>query len=107
MTVRRSHQDDPLAPAISAGDIVAAWAVAGLIALGVAVAAPEGARQDPRPVANTVVAALTEARALDGFENAADRAATLAGTDDGAGAAERPDQPARPPASIARAMSPH
>jgi hypothetical protein len=105
MAVQRRHQDDPVAPAISAREILMAWVVAGLIALGVMVVAPDGARHDPSPVANTVVAGLAEARALDGFENAADRAATVAGTDDGTVPADRPV--VRPPAAIAHAASPH
>jgi hypothetical protein len=79
-------------------ELAAAWAIAGAIALAVFLAAPSGARPTPPPVSvHDAVAGI----AADGFENAADRAATLAGSEGGPTVAALPDAPAESPAVIA------
>jgi hypothetical protein len=103
------RRDDPPLPTIAAQELLAAWAVVGLIALGILVVQPGGSHLDPSALATTAAASGSgaSAAALDGFENAADRAATLAGTEADPVAAGQADEPAPPPASFASAQRWH
>jgi hypothetical protein len=66
---------------ISLRDVAAAWVCVGALALGAFVVAPSGPRGEVRATGTSPIA-VGMARsdiAPDGFEDAADRAATLAG----------------------------
>ena len=96
----RHRRDAPLHPTISVRELAVAWVLVGAIALGVIVAQPAPPRADGWALmAQAATPAPPRDPTQDGFEDAADRAATLAGTEDAPAAS--PHAPARPPASIA------
>ena len=98
------RRDDPPLPTIAAQELLAAWAVVGLIALGILVVQPGNSHPDLSAVATQAMASGSSGgAALDGFENEADRAATLAGTEDDPVAAGRANASVQAPTSIARA----
>jgi hypothetical protein len=100
---------------ISTREILVAWACCGAIALGVGALAPGDPCDAPTIAAAPIVDAASRDPSLDGFEDAADRAAALAGTDAAPAAeparsrvatqhvaahrasCEMSDRPARPP----------
>jgi hypothetical protein len=108
VAMQHRRADPPIATT-SVQEIVAAWAVTGMIAFGVLVVAPGGTRPTPsaEPMREAAAGLTGSGAALGKFESQADRAATLAGSDDGAVAGDRADEPPPPPASIARAAQQH
>jgi len=92
----------PSVPSVSAQGLGAAWLLVGVMALTLAIVSPgpspHGASSAPPSEAAS--AGLVRAAALEGFETAGDRAATVARTEDD-GVAPASVAPTTPPVAIA------